>query len=112
MSKRKRDEIQRCYSCNDPLGDSEALIVTGQESDRIHYVHRPSTRGKELCFTHGVQGQDSHSIAPKVVVPYEPTARQNVTLALHVGLDRRGCELVGVSYGAVQAARRGGGRRG
>jgi len=107
-----KDNLQRCYSCSDPLGDSEALIVTGNRSDRIHYVHRPTTRGKELCFTNGVQGADSHSIAPKVVVPYEPDPRQDVTLALHLGLDRRACEAVGVNYSAVVRARSGGGRRG
>ena len=107
--KRKRSP-QRCYSCGDPLGDFVALTVTGNESGRIHYVHRHTTRGKELCFTVGVQGVDSHSIARKVVKPYRPNNRADVALALQLGLDKVAAHAVGVDYRAVMARRTWGGR--
>jgi hypothetical protein len=113
MSKRRKGGAspQRCLACNDPLGDHEAMVVTGNRSTRVHYVHRPSTRERELCFTNAVQGRDSHSIALKVAPEYTPSHRQDVTLALHLGLDKRACAAVGLDYGELVARRTGGGRR-
>jgi hypothetical protein len=105
MSKRRpRRSPQRCENCGDPLGDSEALVVTGVDTGRVHYVHRPSSPERAMCFRWGVNGAEKQHISLKSPPTYDP-ARYDVALAMGMGLDRSACEAVGVPWAAVMAAR-------
>ncbi len=95
-----------CETCKDPIGDSEAIIVSGVQSGKRYLVHRPTTPDKAMCFRWGVNGAAQQSIQSKVTLAVSK-ARElwDIRLALEVGLDQPGCESAGVSWDAVRAAR-------
>lgn len=108
MGKRKpRRSPQRCENCGDPLGDSEALVVEGVDTGRVHFVHRPSTPERAMCFRWGVNGAEKQRISLKVPPVYDPEP-YNVQLAVECRLDQTAVEAVGLSWSAVMAQRRGG----
>lgn len=96
---------QVCANCGDPLGDSEAIRVTGRKSGNVYFVHRPSSPGvKSMCFHYTVFGADVTTISPVVRTEFD-LDKAHVELAIECGLDEMACKAAGVSYAAVRAQR-------
>ena len=106
-------QSQRCDSCRDSVdfADGGAIAVTGNESGRTHFVHRPSTPDRSMCFRWGVNGREQQSLDAARSDPAAIREGFDVLLAMEVGLDERGCKAVGVSWARVREVRAAGRRR-
>lgn len=83
MARKRRAERspQNCLNCGDPLGDSEALRVTGTETGRTWFVHRPSSKGNaSMCFRYAVFGESANRIEEVVRTDLTDPATQDAML--------------------------------
>lgn len=103
-----------CDTCRDPLGDSDALTVTGRKTGRVWFVHRPSTPGRGMCFRYMDLSRSTTEIGGMVFDQEAQVTTWDLELARSMALDERACQAVGLNYRKVYPSRGGkrkGGRR-
>lgn len=81
------------------------MVVTGVDSGRVHYVHRPSTVERAMCFRFSVNGAEKQRIALKTPPVWDREA-SDIQLANELRLDRTACEALGLSWPDVLRIRR------